>query len=166
MVAERRMRCPPQEHGSASNRPSARRGGPAVRIPAVPWSPCLHPRSASKCPVSGVSVQCPRRAMSTRPVSVSGRPGVRVWTFGVPRRCPRVPRRRLRCPHWVTSWSASARRAATRPGGPGSGRPAISANGAGRAGPAATLGRTWPSSWEALGQRARVDRLTGQGHAG
>jgi hypothetical protein len=55
--------------------------GPAVRIPAVPWSPCLHPRSASKCPVSGVSVQCPRRAMSTRPVSsvrASGCPGVDV----------------------------------------------------------------------------------------
>jgi len=73
------------------------------------------------------------RAMSASGVQCSGVrvSNVRVWTSGVPRRCPRVPRRCPQCPHRVTSWSASARRAATRPGGPGSGRPALSANGSG-----------------------------------
>ena len=76
MVAERRMRCPPQEHGSASSRSSARRGGPDVRMPAVAWSPCPHPRSASTRPVSGVR-SCGVRSCDVRVrCPMSGCPGV------------------------------------------------------------------------------------------
>jgi hypothetical protein len=66
----------------------------------------LGQRPRVRCPVSVP-------AMSTRPVS-----NVRVWTSGVPRRCPHVPR--PRCPHQVTSWSASVRRGShTARSGPG-----------------------------------------------
>jgi hypothetical protein len=126
----RRMRCPPQD---TVRRPAGRRliVGPSCPEPAVPWSPCPHPRSASTCPVSGVSVRCPRVRcpgvrcpMSGCPMSGCGRPasrvGVRAFCVGV----PGVRTGGLRV-------GASARRAATRPGGPGPGRPAISANGSG-----------------------------------
>jgi hypothetical protein len=47
---------PPQEHGSASGGPSARRGGPDVGMAVVAWSPCPHlgqcPRV--RCQLSGV----------------------------------------------------------------------------------------------------------------
>jgi hypothetical protein len=82
-VAEHRMRCP-WEHVSVSSGRSARRGGPDVRMPVVPWSPCPHARSASTRPVSGVGVQCPRmrcpRPVSECPVS---RVGVRAFRVGV-----------------------------------------------------------------------------------
>jgi hypothetical protein len=67
--------APPQEHGSASSRSSARRGGPDVRMPAVAWSPL----SASSVSVHASGVRCPvsARAMSARPVS-------NVWVSGCP----------------------------------------------------------------------------------
>jgi hypothetical protein len=80
---------------------------------------------ASTRPVSGVrvTVRCPRRCPRIRcPMSGCGRPsvpgsGVRAFASASAVSAP------------VTSWSASVQRAATRPGGPGSGRPAVSANG-------------------------------------
>jgi hypothetical protein len=66
--------APPQEHGSASSRSSARRGGPDVRMPAVAWSPYPHPRSASTRPVSGCpGVRCPGVHCPGCPASVSAR---------------------------------------------------------------------------------------------
>jgi hypothetical protein len=124
-MAERRRRWP---HRNTVRRPVGRRLVLGRRCPDACRG--LVTLSASSVSVHTSGVRCERpvsaRAMSTRPVS-----NVRVWTSGVPRRWPRVPRSRPRCPHRVTSWSASVRRAATRPGGPGSGRPAVSANGSG-----------------------------------
>ena len=169
MVAERRRRCLPQEHGSASSEPSARRGGPDVGMPVVAWSPCPHPRSASTRPVSGV------RASGAQ-VSVSGCPAVRVSG------CPASMSARSASPSAsivsapVTSWSASVRRAATRPGGAGSVRPGRSANGSGgcpsQGRPRSRRRPCWASGdvgldlvviVEALGQRTGFDPLAGQG---
>jgi hypothetical protein len=186
MVAERRMRCPCR---NTVRRPAGGRWSWWPRCPdacralvALSASSVSIDASGVRCPVSGVRCDRPvsAHAMSTRPVS-----NVRVWT------CPGVDVRRpasvsapsasasaVSAP--VTSWSASVRWAATQPAGarvwppcriheplghlpePELGLRA----GAGRAGPAATSSWTWPSSWEALGQRARFDRLAGQGHAG
>ena len=126
MVAERRRRCPYRSTVGVQ-RAGARRAGPDVPMPAAPWSPYPRPRSASARPVSGVRCDRPvsARAMPTRPVS-----NVRVWTSGVPRPCP-VSGVDVRRPASVsarsasasavsapvTSWSASVRWAATRPGG-------------------------------------------------
>jgi hypothetical protein len=154
-------------HRNAVRRPAGRRlvVGLDVGVPAVAWSPCPHPRSASTRPVSGVHA-CDVRASGVRCPGVSG-VGVRVSIVrGVQRRCPRVPRAvRVRCvrigdlvEHVGASDSHTAR-------GPGAGRPAVPANGsgnlsepapgrcagAGRAGPAATSGRTWSSSWRRSG---------------
>jgi hypothetical protein len=88
------------------------RGGPVQVLGRV---------HASTRPVSGVrvTVRCPRRCPRIRcPMSGCGRPGVP--GSGVRASAVSAP---------VTSWSASVQRAATRPGGPGSGRPAVSANG-------------------------------------
>jgi hypothetical protein len=83
-------------HRNTVRRPAGRRlvVGPSCPEPAVPWSPCPHPWSASKCPVSGPGVQCPRMRcprvrcpMSGCPVSGCGRPasrvGVRAFRVGV-----------------------------------------------------------------------------------
>ena len=126
MIAERRRRCPYRSTVGVQ-RAGARRAGPDVPMPATPWSPYPRPRSASARPVSGVRCDRPvsARAMPTRPVS-----NVRVWTSGVPRPCP-VSGVDVRRPASVsarsasasavsapvTSWSASVRWAATRPGG-------------------------------------------------
>jgi hypothetical protein len=127
MVAERRRRCPYRSTVGVQ-RAGARRGGPDVRMPAAPWSPCPRPRSASARPVPGVRCDRPvsARAMSTRPVS-----NVRVSNV-----CPGVDVRRSACSGSASAVSAPgdfvARfggGAATRPGG--SHRPAISANGSG-----------------------------------
>jgi hypothetical protein len=105
IVAERRMRCPPQEHASASSSSSARRGGPDVRMPAVAWSPCPHPRSASTRPVLGV--QCPRVRCPRVRCPMSGCPGVHCPG------CPASVSARSASPSAsvvsapVTSWSAS-----------------------------------------------------------
>jgi hypothetical protein len=102
--------CRPQQHGSPSSRPSARRGGPDDRMPTV----ALVVLSTSACPasarpVSGVvgvqasALRCPVPGVQC---PVSAHAGVhasavqcRVRTSGVPRRCPRVPRRRPPCLH-------------------------------------------------------------------
>jgi hypothetical protein len=127
IVAECRG-CRPLLHGSASQRTVGWSwwSRMSVRMPAVLWSTVrllgrVH-ASGVRCPVSGVTVQCPlcdvhgRLSMSgvtvRCPASVSARSGVRV-----------------RCDCTVTSWSASVRRAATQSEKPGAGRPAVSANG-------------------------------------
>jgi hypothetical protein len=124
MVAARRMRCP---HRNTVRHPAGRR---LVMGPSCPHA-CrvLVTLSASSVSVQVSGVRCPVSGVRACDVHASGVqcPGVwvsnvRVWTSGVPRRCPR-------CPHRATSWNASARAVATRPGG--SGRPAISANGSG-----------------------------------
>jgi hypothetical protein len=92
------MRCPPQEHGSASGRPSARRGGPDVGMPVVAWSPCPHPRSASTRPVSDVrscdvrasGAQCPGVRVSGCPLSGVSGVGVRAFRVPVRVRCVRT----------------------------------------------------------------------------
>jgi hypothetical protein len=123
--AEHRRRRP-QEHGSASQRAPARRGGPGYPELALPCQPQQHPVSCVRCPVSTRPVST--RAMSTRPASsvrVSavrcGRPvsgvqlGVRASAHPASaiRAFPR-----LRCPNRVSSSSTPMRRAATRPGRP------------------------------------------------
>ena len=121
MVAERRMRCP---HRNTARRPAGHRlvVGPSCPDACRALVTCPRPRSAStcpvsgvRCPVSGVSVQCPRV------------------------RCPRVRCPMSGCPASVSARPASAsavsapgdfvERAATRPGRPGSNRPAVPANG-------------------------------------
>ena len=91
-----------------------------VQMPAAPSSACPRPRPASgvRCPVSGVSDQCPRLAVHGTdvpcPVRASERPGVRCPASGV---CA-LPR--PLCPAEVRSWSAAVGQAAVRLGWPGS----------------------------------------------
>jgi hypothetical protein len=175
MVAERRMRCPPTEHGSASSRSSARDGGPDVRMPAVAWSPCPHPRSASTRPVSGVQcprVRCPRPVSNVRVsacprVRVSGCPGVRVSSVGV--RAFRV--RCVRPGDFVE-------RVGGQPHGQGHGLAALPYPRTARATARARAEASAPAQAvlgqrrrrldlvvvvEALGQRTGFDRMAGQG---
>jgi hypothetical protein len=170
MVAERRRRCLPQEHGSASGRPSACRRaqlwgrlswlGRPVRI--------LGQRPRVRCPASSVR-SCDVRASGVQCPGVSGCPGCPASVSAFRVRC-------VRTGDFVERVGASVRRAATR-SGHGSGRPAGLANGSGNcpsqsrglyagvggAGPAATSGWTWSWSWRRLGSRAGFDRLAGQG---
>jgi len=95
MAAERRMRCP---NRNTVRHPTGRRLVVGASCP----DPCraLVALSASSVSVQVSGVRCERPVSAACDVHASGVqcPGVRVWTFGVPRRCPRVPRRRLRCP--------------------------------------------------------------------
>ena len=102
---------PPQEHGSASGGPSARRGGPDVGMAVVAWSPCPH---LGQCP----RVRCQLSGVRLGDVRASG---VRVSGVHWPG-CPASVSARSASPSAsvvsapVTSWSASVRRTATRPG--------------------------------------------------
>jgi hypothetical protein len=115
MVAERRRRCLPPEHGSASGRPSARHGGPDVGMPVVAWGRpvrILGQRPRVRCPVSARAVSA--RAVSARAMSARPVPNVRVSIVrGVRRRCPRSasPSASVvsaRVPSWSASGSHTA----------------------------------------------------------
>jgi hypothetical protein len=164
MVAKRRRRCP-QEHGGMAQRAPAGRGGPEVRMPAVPSSACQCPRPASgvwcerpasRVPVHAAAVQCSVRT-SERP-DVRRRP---VSSVGV--RCP-----------WVPASIVSGREVVEGGGGgrsPTAGMAGVGVvarrvhgqfvvsparilaieAGAGRAGSAEASAWAWPS-WEVVGQ--------------
>jgi len=96
-AAERRRRRP-QEHGWASQRAVARRGGPggpdagrAFVSLSTSSASVRCPVSGVRCPVSGVSDQCPRLPVHGTdvqcPVRASERPGVRCPASGVGVRC-------------------------------------------------------------------------------
>jgi hypothetical protein len=74
-------------------------------------------------------VRCPGDHPMSAQVSTQPLSNVRCGRPGVPGSGVRAFASASAVSAPVTSWSASVQRAATRPGGPGSGRPAVSANG-------------------------------------
>ena len=151
--AEHRRRRP-QEHGSASQRAPARRGGPGYPELALPCQPVRSSAASGVlCPVSGVhassvhacdvhatgvqrpGVRCPVWASGVRcPV---GRPGI--WASGV--RYPGVPR--LLCPNRASSSSADPASSQGEDGRGRRGRPARYPRPAGRLPESEPDARSW-----------------------
>jgi hypothetical protein len=158
-AVERRRRRP-QEHGWASQRAVARRGGPGGPDAGRAFVTLSTSSASVRCPVSvsGASDQCPRLPVHGTavqyPVRASERPGVRCPASGV----YALPR--PLCPAEVRSWSAAW--AGSRMAGmAGVGvvarcvhdrlvvcpsRRLVLEAGAGAAGPAEASVWTWPSS--------------------
>jgi hypothetical protein len=175
-AVERRRRRP-QEHGWASQRAVARRGGPggpdagrAFVSLSTSSASVRCPVSGVRCPVSGASDQCPRLPVHGTgvqcPVRAFERPGVRCPASGVGVRClfvaasavsgrSEVLERGVGRPPY--GWDGRGRRG--RPLRPCPARrlpesaPRLEA-GAGGAGPAEASVWAWPSSWEVVGSVA------------
>jgi hypothetical protein len=89
--AVERPRRRPQEHGWASQRAVARRGGPGGPDAGRAFVTLSTSSAGVRCPVSGASDQCPRLPVHGTavqcPVRASERPGVRCPASGVGVRC-------------------------------------------------------------------------------
>ena len=135
MVAKRRRRCP-QEHGWASQRAAAGRGGPGGADAGCAFVTVSASSASVRLPVSGASVQCPRVPVHATgvqcPVRTSERPGVRCGRLS-------VQVSGVQCPvSSVASGVHAFRVRCVRPGGRGGRR-----------------GGRQPRGWDGRGRRGR-----------